>query len=220
MGMFDTFIEKVSSVADSAKEWAASVVDTGSSYYEQASSYVSEKTTDTKEAVLEKYTEAQWAVFNLENQQAIVDTMISMMPEGEEKEKFKTKRSEARGIFDSYVAPLINQVINSYDKFDAIDFNNDSKYSNYAGLGLLPVAAVAVGTGVVAASMALIYWCNKAYELESAIANDPSLTAYQKAAIISQTGIQGALKSATIPIVATVIGVGIYFISKMRSQKS
>ena len=224
MGMFDTFIDKVSSVADSAKSWASSVIDTGSTYYEEAASYVAQKSDSAQESIIEKYNEAQWAVYNLKNEQAVVDAMISIMPEGAEKESVVKKRDEARGIFDQYVAPLINEVINRYDSFDAVDFNTDSKYSNFAGLGaseigrfggsfgLLPVAAVAVGTGVVAASMALIYWCNKAYELESAIANDPSLTAFQKAALVSQTGIQGALKSATVPLLIAGAIAGFYFL--------
>lgn len=225
--MFDTMMDKISSVSSTAKSWANDIVGVGSSWYKEAETYVTTNYNDGKAAVEDKIAEAQWEAFNLATKKAEVDALLQNMIDGPEKEALLKKQSESRSFFSSNVAPLINKVLDEKEAFDKIDFNQANKYSNFAGvvdnqgagnhgrMGFLPVVPVAAGAAVVAASAALIYWCKKAYALEEAIANDPNLTAMQKAQLISQTGIQGAIKSASfLGVLALVGGVAYLMMDK------
>lgn len=226
--MFEVFIQKVSGVASSAKSFADSVIDSASSWTKDATTYVTQKYDDAKEAVTDKMTEAQWEVFNLETKKAEVDFLISNMEDIPQKADIKKQRDESRSLFMDKVAPLINKLLDEHKKFEAVDFNGENKYSNFAGnrpvhinnrlgyMSALPVVPVVAGVSVVAVCSALIYWCKKAYALEEAIASDPTLTAHQKAQLISQTGIQGAIRSAVPALLIGVVGLGVYLWSESK----
>ena len=210
----DWFIDKYESVSTTAKSWADSATSTTSEYYEGAKSYVAEKTDEGIAAVDDKIGEAQWAVYNLTQQQANVDLLIANATDGAQKDAMIKKRDESRSMFSQYVAPLVNKLWNEGNSFMAAGYDDVNKYGNFAGLshhpvmgmGILPIVAVAGATAVVATAAAVIYWANKAYELESAIANDPTLTAIQKATLVSKTGITGAIKSS-VPLIIGIVAI-------------
>lgn len=198
-------VQTYRSVTGTAQTWAENVVKVGGQYYEDAKVYVSQK----KDAVDEKYTEAAVSVWELENNQKIADDLINMLPSGADKVRLQIKRDESRTFFNSYVAPLINKLMNEKKAYERVSFQQIN-YSNFAAV---PVVAVAGATAVVAASSAIIYYAKKNTEMELAIINDPSLSAFQKTQLLSNRGLVPALKVGT-PIILVGGAIAAYFYFK------
>jgi hypothetical protein len=155
------------------------------------------------EEALAKLQEADAVMKELKNTQQQVDLALATLPTGSDKDRLTQMRDSNRGFFASEVLPLWEQIR------EYLGLSSSTVEPTYEPLfGALPLIPLVIGASIVAAAVAVITQATKAQAVELAILNDPALTASQKTAILTGSGVFGQIANLLRESKWLVFGVG------------
>ena len=218
-GLFDNMLtwadNTIDKVTGKAKEVADSITAKGTQFYNQAEALYNEG----QENVDKKINEAREWIAKLKKKQSDVDLIIKNTKDPVEREILIAKREESRGIFNEYILPLVDKLLNEEEKIYAGQAYQDPTMM----IAALPFVPIAIGASVIASASAVIYYSKQAYAIENDIINDSSLSSEEKARILSglrSTGglqsIGGAISAMKWPLIIGGLGFLALNINKLK----